>query len=258
MALSLCFYASVQGFRWTYLPLEDSQTEAVRRMAAIVTEEWGMIEQGEINAEWRECKIKENLAGISAMSVNIRENPRRPVIDPATGKPIVPQLPYHKVCAWVGDQKDKTDMIVIDPISQIDFRIGKEREWDGQDTFVRQIGALAEHTGIHIVLVAHVKKRSAVEKSKGNLSMDDICGSSAFSKFVQNVILLERHDLRENDIESDSGVVDSAHHKWSMYLDKARDGKGAGNKYAMDLSQSPLFSCKGTIIPQSKTPWGKK
>jgi KaiC/GvpD/RAD55 family RecA-like ATPase len=258
LGLAFCFHASVQGFRWIYLPLEDSQVEATRRMAAIVAEDWAMIEQDETNAERREASVKANLTAIAELSVSIRENPRRPVIDADTSKLTVPKLPYHSVCSWIGEQKGSVDLIVIDPVSQIDFRLGSEKEWDGQDTFVRQVCALAEDTGIHIVLVAHVKKRTSMEKAKGSLSMDDICGSSAFSKFVQNVILLERHDPRDSEVRIENMEESSAHHKWTMHLDKSRDGKGAGTRFAMDLSHSPLFRCAGAIIPQSKTPWKGK
>lgn len=232
--------------------------EATRRMAAIVSEDWSLIEQDDVNAEHREAKIKANLTAIAELSVSIRENPRRPVIDEETRKLVVPKLPYHSVCSWIGDQKGSIDLLVIDPVSQIDFRLASEKEWDGQDTFVRQVCALAEDTGIHIVLVAHVKKRTSTEKAKGTLSMDDICGSSAFSKFVQNVILLERHDPRESEVRGESEEECMAWHKWTMHLDKSRDGKGAGSRFAMDLSNSPLFRCSGSIIPQSKTPWKGK
>jgi KaiC/GvpD/RAD55 family RecA-like ATPase len=258
LGLAFCFNASVQGFRWIYLPLEDSQLEATRRMAAIVSEDWAMIDQDDINAERREATVKANMTALAELSVSIRENPRRPIIDQETRKLTVPKLPYHSVCSWIGDQKGTVDLIVIDPVSQIDFRLGSEKEWDGQDTFVRQVCALAEDTGIHIVLVAHVKKRTSMEKAKGSLSMDDICGSSAFSKFVQNVILLERHDPRESEVRDDVGEERCDWHKWTLHLDKSRDGKGAGYRFAMDLSHSPLFRCSGTIIPQSKTPWKGK
>lgn len=248
--LTLCLLCEINRIEWRYLPLEDDQKSALRRLVACMMDDWSMVDIDKHNAAERYKKLTNHYGSIKRISQRVLENPRKSIIG-EDGKPIVPRVPWESICEWIGTQSAK--LIIIDPISQIDYDSRSMKPWEAQDAFVRKTLAMAEHTKCHVILVNHIRKRTGTERQKTTISMEDMKGSSAFHNLVHNVFLLDSHQIKDSSVYVSSGDgIKTVSHTRTLYLDKIRCGSGTGSKYAMGITNSPSFECMGMICKNQK------
>lgn len=243
----LSLAAGAAGFRWRYLPLEDRQEVWLQRFGAVALDEWSFLDREKCSAAARQRTLKANQAVFRAIETNICENPRLPVAD-GSGRMVVPALPAYEILDWVHEAARDYDLLVIDPVSQIDFgRVGGKK-WEDEEDFVRRLLGIAADSRCHVLLILHVVKRGG--RNQMPLSLDDMQGSAAFSRFAHNVLLLETHDERESEVvcHVPNKIVT---HKRTMIIGKGRTGSGGGSRFAVDFDhRGPALLEHGLIKPK--------
>lgn len=112
-------------------------------------------------------------------------------------------------------------------------------DFNGQKEFVDQLTICARDFGIHIHLVAHLKKPDGVIERIP--TRYDISGSSAISDLVDNVLIVYRNKAKERDIAAGKPVADDVADTL-LICDKSRNGDWEGRVKLWFDSQSQLFT----------------
>lgn len=97
-------------------------------------------------------------------------------------------------------------------------------DYNGQKEFVDQLTACARDYGVHIHLVAHLKKGEGDERMPTRM---DVSGSGAISDLVDNVILVWRNKKKERDSDAGKAVNDTDPDS-VLICDKSRNGEWEG------------------------------
>lgn len=251
-ALNFCLHAGRKGFHWRYLPLEDSAGRWIEKAMAAHFGDWRVVGNPEEDtaearkrlAEYKKTRLASERDLLTSLWEHVCENPRTVI----TGLDDIEPVPYEGVLEWVRRESEEgADLIVIDPVAQIDFT-GRDKDWKQQERFMQALTGIAEKGGCFVALVAHIAKRPG----RSNLlsSMDDLQGAAAFARLAQYVFMLDRHDPQDADIFSSWNS--SVEHKLTLTIGKARDGF-SGTRIAMDLdSNGPVFREHGIIKPARK------
>lgn len=246
LSLSACLHAHSNGSEWLYLPAEDRHTVWLRKMSAIAMCDWSMLHQGQASGVDRMRKIMEYKSLLDILSKRICENPRKPV-EGMNGSH-VPDMPHDVVVEWVRSVCDKADLIVIDPITMIDFAKRGTPEWEGQQKFIKDLVAVVGEFRSHVILVCHLSKSG---QQRRQLEMDNVQGSAAFTRFAHNVLLLDAHDPKDSEVFSFNNTRKTVTHKRTLYLSKMRNGPGVGKRIAMDfMPEGPVLMEYGVICPK--------
>ncbi len=234
---------------WSYLPLEDRRTDLLRRLLAVQVGSWSILNDDAENAQDRSASLEQHRAALGEFSLHVTENPRRPVVG-EDGKPRVEKLPYQKVLAWIEGELQKSRVVFVDPISQIDFN--PTRSWSDERDFILRILGMVAHAGASVVLVAHTVKRPGRAGSVG-LSVEDVQGSAAFGRNCHTVIMVDAHEPKDSLVYkpmSGEGVVT---HERTVLIARTRFGRGSRNRIAYHLDVSrPRFEELGVIHPKQK------
>jgi hypothetical protein len=186
------------------------------------------------------------------ISSRIMENPRKPALN-AAGKKYAPTVPWQSIIAWAQEYSDTHKLLVIDPVSMIDYDTGTgfRSEAREQDKFFRELIASVYGTDCTVLCVHHVIKRTG-KNANLPLTLDDMAGSSSFGRAAHNVLLLDVHDERDSDVLW-CGVRKSVTHRRTMCIAKTRDGDGQGIRLACDLAHdAPRIDIHGPIIPKGR------
>lgn len=239
--MACCMFAEAAGFSWRYQPLEDSQTDWVRRMAAIVCNDWGILDHNQAKDSITKIVTEGNL--LRQLSKSVCENPRKPIKN-ILGKPTIPDIPYGQVTDWLYEAGKEFDLLVVDPISIIDYDGEDHTDWEGQKKFVKDVAAIVTDVKAHIILVSHTTKKSSRNQP---LHMDMVEGSQAFSKYIHNVLLLDKHDLKTSDVYGIAGIH-TVDHRRTLMIEKTRSASGTGAQIAFDFDRGgPMFTEHGVI-----------
>lgn len=250
-ALNIALCCMSQDRNWKYLPIEDEAMDWIFKAIAIYLEDWQMIAAPSSTtasammelARHKLRKIDMNHSFAELLPEHILENPRLPVL--VDGVPHAPDVPYEAVLDVVRREAAASELIIIDPVSQIDFSTDG-KDFVGQSRFMRDLTGIVKVAGCHVILVAHLVKRPG--RSHMLSTIDDLQGSADFGKLAHYVLMLDRHEPRESDVLSERQPV--ATHKLTMTVAKARGGF-TGARIAMDLNtEGPTFREYGVIKPK--------
>jgi predicted ATP-dependent serine protease len=228
-ALSICLAAFGAGVTWKYMPLEGDDCEALRRLVGIKLNNWAFVDSAEDQDNMEQ--FKNNFHEWDSIAEHLCENPRTP-IEGLYGK-MVPEIPWAMVKDWVMQEAHETKLIVIDPISLIDFASERSPQWKGEQDFIKDISGQITGTNCHVLLVCHFAKRAG----RIDDDMDDVQGSSGFVRFAHNVILLRGHEEKETEAFVPGGYRAPVFHKRTLYIAKTRNGKGSGHKIAFNFNE---------------------
>jgi KaiC/GvpD/RAD55 family RecA-like ATPase len=236
---------------WKYLPLEDRRTDLKFRLLAMLAGDYGMIDVDEDGAARRQDALNQYAATLTELLPHLCENPRVGVTD-ASGKTIVPALPYTAVLDWIGDAvREGARAVFIDPISQIEFP--PRDSWQAEGDFMRKALALANDGGATVCLVAHTIKRGG-KNAAYPLTLEDIQGSAMIGRLCHCALLLDAHDPKESPVYRAGGLLADVRHNRSLLIAKTRHGGGTGQRLAFDQdSEAPAFRELGVIAPRSVT-----
>ena len=232
-----------------YIPLEYDAAEHLRRITAVKAKSWGMVDSDKEHAEARMGVFLNNPSwrkDFEKMEQHICENPS--ALEVINGCPDIPEVPYEAVVEVLTHFAKDNEIIIIDPITAIDHDHKNGNEWDQQKRFIRKVGAIAKYYNCHIMMVSHTGKRQKVRGVETKLTMDDMAGSAAFSRFSQYMMLLDFHDEKTSTVKKRGGVnADIGHHR-TMFIAKATFGPGKGQRIAYDFIEGPEMGELGWIV----------
>ena len=240
------------GFTWRHLPLEDDAQTWAMKFVAVRTNNWKLLAQPERDDDEERRRLgiyKEEILARHRDFIGelydryIAENPRVPI--KAFGEYHALDVDYKAVLSFADAEAFRSNLIVVDPISQICFD-PDGRDWRGQSDFLRKLAAIASRWKAHILLVAHTAKQS----SRNGISdtLDGVQGSAMITRLAHNVITIARHDAMESPVYS--STFPTVEHKMTITLAKCRNGF-SGTRYAFDMAdQGPTFVERGLIKPK--------
>jgi hypothetical protein len=136
-----------------------------------------------------------------------------------------------KCAEWVEQQcKDRTRVIVIDPISLADC--GNEKPWDADRRFMARAKVAVEKSGASLVLVTHPKKGGGSGKD-GPPQLDDLAGGAAYGRACASALWVAgvSGGTQAMCVDGDGRVVEASPDKIIRVL-KARNSAGHGKVIA--------------------------
>lgn len=234
------------GASVAHLPLEDSRSEMERRVLALMSHDWSVLDVSPEGAAARQAAYDKYQANLPDITCGIAENPLLPVMED-DGKLRVPQLPPEDVLDWMERAASTHRVVSVDPLSLIDWEYNGKRENKAQADFMRRTVGLAAGTGATIILVAHTIKRPGRAGQLG-LTQEDVQGTKLFTNIAHCVLLLEAHEPRESTV---IGQLPPVWHSRTLTIGKARFGNGLGFQFAFDFNGPELVE-KGVITPRKR------
>jgi archaellum biogenesis ATPase FlaH len=219
-----------------YLPLEYDIKAQMRRIMATYLDDWSLLNDDKKNADVRMEKLINNpdmLDIYKCLESSILNNPTLSEKD-ANGNIHIPNVYYEDVMEIVTYYSSVADIIIIDPITGIECNPRNGPEHQQQQKFIRSLNALKDNC--HYMLVGHTRKRSKHNGKETALTIDDVAGSVAMSRFAQYLMLLDFHDRKQSSVESSFGIRKAVDHTRTLQIGKTNFGPGKGQKIAYDFS----------------------
>lgn len=241
LAMQLAIHAHHSGETWAFLPLEDCRSEWERRALAMLAGTWAPLNDSPGAAAEREALNTQYREELDALVAHVCENPTLP------RDGTVPELPAEHVLDWTRRALVSSRLVFIDPFAKIDFP--DFHPWAGETGFVRQLVGLAANSGGTVFLVCHTVKRSGKAQSVG-MSGEDLQGAAALNRLCHTVLLLDAHPSKESEVSVGS-MRSPVIHERTLIIGKARNGPGAGMKFAMAMD-GPRFTELGVILREGK------
>lgn len=246
LALEMCLGAFLKEQPWAYCPFERDDTYAVRRLLAVMANSWAVLDPGK-SAENRERLQNPHLkAALDFMAPRVLKNPRQLLRNPEGGF-FTPACRYQEVLDRLAAWCETKGLVVLDPLSMLAFD-DKQNQWQAQEQFAKDAAALVAQTRARLLLVHHTRKSVSGAKARVQ-SQDEAAGAAALTRFSDNVVFLEHHpNGLESEITDANGIRLAKTHRRSLFVAKARDGRGTGWRIAADFSaEGPTFRTHGYI-----------
>lgn len=242
--LQMVLHLHNQNIQWAYLPLEDTRKEFAFRVLACLDNDYRHIGDSPDTAQYRAERLALNDEMLKGVMLNVVENPRVGNKD-RRGKTVIPPIEWQGILEWVERAAECKKVIVVDPLSQIDFNQQNQNAEETQ--FIRKLLGIALDTQCCIILSAHTVKRRGRDADLP-LTEGDLQGSAMLSRLSHTLILLEAHDEKASDvIFCDEPVI----HNRTVYIASARNGYGTRSRIAFSQSkQGPSFDEHGIIRPK--------
>jgi len=254
LILSLLIHCQNLGLNWYYLPMEESPKYWLRRFLAIIDNDWGILDIDPIKANRAVSAISRHSDTIDDIKGRIFENPRSPIGE--CGNEYMPDIPWREMAAEIGEAARFADLLVIDPVTMIDFDLDGyddddrqiiQNTYQGQSQFVKNIVARIANSKCHLMAVTHTTKDG-----------ESIQGHADWGRFSQNSIKMVCHEEVESDIIKMSDICediddDVATHSRTIHLHKVRNGRGSRRSIACDLDKTgPRIVEHGIILKAKK------
>ncbi len=240
-----------RGVSVGYLPLEDRRADLQRRMLAIMARSWNVM-NGDL-AQANENLILMDRFGkeLDSISQGIFENPHTQTVM-INGRIQVQSLPSETVLNWVEEMLNIHQVVVVDPLSQIDFdEAPGRREYQDQASFIRRLTGIISRTEKNIILVGHTVK-SPGGKASQQLSADDIEGSAKFGRLAQTIFMFNAHEPKDSQVFRSGSRMEIVQHSHTVYIAKSRNGMFPRARMALRLGDTaPVFEELGMIIPKN-------
>jgi RecA-family ATPase len=149
-----------------------------------------------------------------------------------------------EAAGWVEERaKDGCRIIAIDPITIVESK----EPWIDDKRFIGHVGKIATDYKCSVIVVSHPVK------SKSNPDMSQLAGSTAYSRFVQNILWLdhENEEQQSEIMESDLSICEVPHNR-TLHILKSRHGRGSGKRLAMKFNDSLCLEELGLIVSDSQ------
>jgi hypothetical protein len=138
--------------------------------------------------------------------------------------------------AWIRQKARSHRVVAVDPITMM---TRGENPWTADERFLFGAKRIIESTGSSLILITHPRKMQQ-GANRNNLSMDDLAGGVAYSRFSQTLMLLLAHEPKESVVERQAGALRETYNRTMVVL-KARNGKGAeGHRFAFVFDSKTL------------------
>lgn len=245
LSLMLGVIAHREKVRWVYQPIEDEQSDWYRRGCAVHYDNWHWLGKNRSDVAFIEDKQNADIEWLNGFGANICDNPARAYYDDS-GDVVVPDVDYGQVTEWLGNGIKDERLIVIDPISMLEFNNGRQQSFEGQSKLVKKSAGIAKLKRLHVILVCHTEKRPG---SVRRLGMSDVQGAADLTRFAQNVLLMDYHDPRESRVLTSGNKEDKVTHERTLIVAKSREGAMSHARIALDFSDTgPAFVEHGYIL----------
>ena len=236
------------GVPWAYLPLEDDKNDWMFRMLAILEEDYRLIEVDEEGAEFRTNIVRKREAEIRGYLRRVTENPYAGhQAKDKSGVICIPKVDSKRVLNWIARAVAKARVIVIDPLSQIEFVNNHE-----EANFIRSALALIKSHGVSMILVGHTLKRPGANATV-DLTVEDVQGSSMITRLAHTTILLDAHEESDREVSGPNGTPMVVKSNRLVIIAAARYGAASRSRLAYkQQSDRPVFVELGFIVPKKK------
>lgn len=208
------------------LALEDGVSYHLRRAAAQILGIADLTDDG-----W--CRGNPEKVAEIKRKLGPELNALRMVIEaPSAANKCVPD----NLLAWIRQKARSHRVIAVDPITMMTHGA---KPWTDDEKFLFGAKRIIEGTGSSLVLITHPRKMQQ-GANRSNLSMDDLAGGVAYSRFSQTVLLLLAHEPKENVVERQAGALQETYNR-TMVILKARNGRGSeGHRFAFRFDPKTL------------------
>lgn len=134
------------------------------------------------------------------------------------------QVTLDQLAEWVAERAQAGCRVIsIDPVTAA---AASAKPWIDDLSFLMRCKSIVRQYGASLVIVTHPKKGR-----KGGMSLEDLAGGAAFSRFSQTVLWIEYlEELKAMDVAIDgfSGATQQVHVNRVVRIRKARNGPGTG------------------------------
>ena len=253
VGLCICLFAEHKGWRWSYWPFERDDTYAARRLLAVLMNDWSILDPAQSKQNAALMNENERVFEMMArMTQNIEPNPRQMRLND-NGELYIPRCEYRGILNRLRLLCESRDLVVLDPLSMLSFDDAGRDAWAGQEAFAKDAAAIVAQTGSRLLIVHHTRKTTAGGRPRQS-SLDEVAGAAALSRFADNVIFLEHSpDATESEVVTSHGFDKLQTHKRTLFIAKARDGRGTGWRIACDLGEKgPALVEHGFIKRKAK------
>jgi hypothetical protein len=218
-------------------------------MLSILEEDYRLNEQSQECAGLRGDAMVRRMEDISCYLAKVTENPRYGIKD-EHGNTVIKGLDYQRVLEWIKTTAKTSRVIVVDPISQIDFD-GKDR-WKDEADFVRNALGIISDSGACLILVAHTVKRTGLNASV-DLSAEDVQGSAMYTRLAHTTLLLDACEMKTSEVRLTGGGSEMVTHNRVVTIASARNGSASRSRLAFLQDQNkPAFIELGFLLNKSK------
>jgi hypothetical protein len=236
-----------------YMPLEDRAWEVMARVCAIVANDWSIINEPKDNAEFNAFAAKiaghqKNTPLCAKIDQNyIMKNPKG-AFEISGGKIYAPKLTTEDLLEWINSEMcEGKELLIIDPVSMINFRESGMPDWQAQEDFLQNLHAYAKYKNVHIMLLAHIIKRTYKGGKKTPLTAGDIQGSAAFERHTRYVLMLD-YNPEGTESQVAGKMSRLMMHKHTLQIEKVNFGCGTGSHLAFTYAKGgPQFVEHGLI-----------
>lgn len=247
--MSIIRHIQELGHSWAYLPLEDDRNDWILRMLAILEEDYKMTDADQEGADHRQQVAKKREAEVKEYLRHVTENPYAGKKD-ENGKTAIKKVDGSRVLAWIARAVKKARVVVVDPLSQIEFS-GKNKH-EEEAAFVRQILGVVKDSGASLILVTHTIKRSGAAAAL-DLTAEDVQGSAMLTRLAHTTIILDAHELCEREVSAPGGNTTTVMSNRTVTIAVSRFGDGSRSRIAFRQEQNrPAFTELGFIVAKKK------
>lgn len=249
LTMNIIKHAQEMGVSWAYLQLEDDVEAWTWRMLAILEQNYKMIDTGKETVMERTEAYKRRRDELGGYVVNVTENPRNGHKN-AKGETEIPKVTADKVLNWLRRASKRARIVVIDPMSQIDFT--GRNSWEQEADFIRNCCAIVQDGRCSLILVCHTVKGSGANGVERSSS--DVQGSAMLTRLAQTTLILDTCELEEKEIKLSGNTTKKAEANRILLIAAARNGPGTRSKLAyLQNSSGPTFQEIGFLAtPQKK------
>lgn len=247
--MNIIRHIAEKGYKWAYLPLEDDRKAWSWRMLALLANDYRMINSDQEGVQLRANALATWQTELAEYLRQVTENPRVGIKN-SFGETIIPEVTHHRVLGWIARAAKTARVIVVDPISQIEFK-GRD-PWAQESEFVRNALGIISDTDASLILVAHTVKRSGANAGIA-LSAEDVQGSAMYTRLAHTTLLIDACDLRDVEIMRSQGGRETVKHDRIVTIAAARNGSASRQRLAFIQDKNkPSFEELGYIAPRQK------
>ncbi len=238
---NLIFWVLTLGLRCAMLLLEEDVNHALLRCLAQLGDTPQITKSKWIRANAEEARR------IHAAHAQDIDRLGRAIWDSPDAEMSLPDI-----LTWVDTRaQEGCRIVVVDPITAA--KQG-DSQWKADTSFVNELKRLARRRGISVVLATHPTKGSSTV-----ISLDSLAGSTAWVRFTQTVLWLEKHDPKDVTVLKECGRAMVSSNR-TLHILAARNGNGDGKRLALNFYQRTAdtppqlkFDCEGLILRKNET-----
>lgn len=154
------------------------------------------------------------------------------------------QMDLPEIAKWVVSHAENGVRIIgVDPITAAK---ASAKPWIDDQQFLFAVKPVLERTGASLILTTHPRIGQA-----GKPSLSGMAGGASYPRFSQCVFWLQNLDTPKESRVSNGYYTHAEKHKQVLQIRKARNGKGQGKHFAINLNfQNLCFDELGEIEPE--------